>query len=140
MINATRYNSMMGNLLEEAGLPTSDLINSPAQFFTLTQANDLQGLIAIEPYDSVGLLRSLVIKPTLRGQGLGQQLVEFTENWAKENNINTLYLLTTTAAPFFQTLGYTIIERNNAPIAIQSTSQFAGLCPASSTFMAKQLI
>jgi amino-acid N-acetyltransferase len=50
-----------------------------------------------------------------------------------------MFLLTTTAETFFERRGYRRVDRSQAPLAIQSTSEFASLCPASSAFMIKQL-
>jgi amino-acid N-acetyltransferase len=50
-----------------------------------------------------------------------------------------MYLLTTTAEQFFTRRGYTKFERGDAPPGIQSSREFADLCPASSIFMSKPL-
>jgi amino-acid N-acetyltransferase len=50
-----------------------------------------------------------------------------------------VYLLTTTAAPLFLRLGYSNLPRDAAPPAIKTSAEFAGICPASSAFMSKQL-
>jgi amino-acid N-acetyltransferase len=36
-------------------------------------------------------------------------------------------------------MGYRRVDRAEAPPSIQSTREFAGLCPASSAFMVKRL-
>jgi amino-acid N-acetyltransferase len=70
---------------------------------------------------------------------LGVSLVSGAETWAAGQGVKILYLLTTTAAGFFARLGYVAAPRSAAPAAIAATAQFAGLCPASSTFMCKVL-
>jgi amino-acid N-acetyltransferase len=50
-----------------------------------------------------------------------------------------MYLLTTTAETFFERRGYRRVDRTEAPQAIQTTVEFASLCPASSAFMIKRL-
>jgi N-acetylglutamate synthase-like GNAT family acetyltransferase len=72
-------------------------------------------------------------------EGDWQKLVTYLEQQAQDRHIKTLYLLTQTAEPFFRHQGYTITPRNDAPDAIRNTSQFAGLCPASSQLLSKQL-
>lgn len=127
-------------LLEQCRLPTTDLSTCPSlQLFGVSADAALHGMVGLEFYPPVGLLRSLAVSPELRGKGLGGILVEFVESQAREAGIETLYLLTTTAAPFFARLGYASVAREDAPTAIRSTAQFSGLCPASSTFMAKRL-
>jgi amino-acid N-acetyltransferase len=47
--------------------------------------------------------------------------------------------LTTTAESFFAKHGYQRAARESAPAAIRGTREFAGICPASSTFMLRHL-
>ncbi len=70
---------------------------------------------------------------------VAQKLVAKAEAWASEEGVNSLYLLTTTAARFFARLGYEVVPRSQAPSSIENSAQFAGLCPVSATFMCKTL-
>jgi amino-acid N-acetyltransferase len=127
-------------LLQSASLPTADLTEAHLEhFFFREAANTIDGLVGVELYGSDALLRSLVVAPGARSRGLGAALVQHAERHARHCGVSTLYLLTTTAQRFFERLGYRCVERHEAPASIQSTSQFASLCPASSAFMLKQL-
>ena len=127
-------------LLAAANLPTSDLTDDQlTKFFYCGPAAAPLALIGLEIYGNDALLRSLVVDRTLRSAGLGSALVEYAEAHAANNNVGTLYLLTTTAEPFFARRGYHRVDRTVAPEAIRSTREFAGLCPASSAFMFKRL-
>lgn len=127
-------------LLTDTGLPVSDLQDSRSLYlFGLRLDGRLVGVVGIEVYGAVGLLRSLAVAEAHRSAGHGRALVAHAETWASEQGVKTLYLLTTTAAAFFARLGYEAIPRSEAPAAIAATSQFAGLCPSSSTFMRKVL-
>jgi protein-tyrosine-phosphatase len=53
--------------------------------------------------------------------------------------VRTLYLLTTTAEPFFAKHGYARAAREAAPAAIRATREFSGICPSSSAFMSRDL-
>jgi amino-acid N-acetyltransferase len=86
------------------------------------------------------LLRSLVVAENARGKGLGSTLIDHAEQYAASKGVRSIYLLTTTAEALFERLGYERIERSNAPPSIERTREFAGLCPASSAFMSKQLL
>ena len=128
-------------LLSECGLPTADIAaTQPPQFFAITENSRLAAVIGFERFGTVGLLRSLAVAPACRGRGLAQGLVAHVERLAKARGVATLYLLTTSADGFFTRLGYAALERSEAPPAIRATAQFAGLCPASSTFMGKPLV
>jgi len=65
--------------------------------------------------------------------------VRQAEQHARQCGVRRLYLLTTSAADFFARLGYKRLERDGAPAAIRTTSEFATLCPAGSVFMVKEL-
>ncbi|NKI72295.1 GNAT family N-acetyltransferase [Collimonas pratensis] len=127
-------------LLKECGLPFEDLSAGHLQHFqVLTSGESLVGCVGIEDRETDALLRSLVVSDSLRGNGWGLQLLRAIEDHAESIGISALYLLTTTAAPFFEELGYRRIERAGAPAAIQATNQFSLLCPASSTCLFKSI-
>ena len=126
-------------LLQDAGLNSTDLQADKTSLWGYFTGEKLTGIIGLECYGDIGLLRSLAVHETDRQQGIGQKLVTYLEQQAQDRHIKTLYLLTQTAEPFFRHQGYTITPRNDAPDAIRNTSQFAGLCPASSQLLSKQL-
>lgn len=127
-------------LLAEAQLPTSDIwISRSLNLLGVREDGRLVGVVGIEHYGQIGLLRSLAVAERRRNSGFGASLVSNAEAWAAAHGIRTLYLLTTTAAEFFARLGYVVIPRSEAPAAIAETAQFSDLCPASSTFMRKVL-
>jgi amino-acid N-acetyltransferase len=127
-------------LLQAQGLPVSDITDEHLEhFFYIGSDGSPTGLVGIEIYGADALLRSLAVADTSRTQGLGSSLVEHAEDHAAARQVSTMYLLTTTAESFFQRRGYRCIDRVQAPPAIQSTREFATLCPASSAFMIKRL-
>lgn len=127
-------------LLQDAALPTSDLTDDHMKdFFYAGPATAPIGIVGVQFYGADALLRSLVVAAAHRTQGLGQGLVDRAERHARERGAATLYLLTTTAEPFFRSRGYVVTPRDRAPPAIRSTPEFAGLCPASSAFLSRRL-
>jgi len=127
-------------LLASCNLPSADLeARHFAHFFACGPAHALTGVVGLELYGSVALLRSLAVAPEARGQGLGKQLVAHMEAHAAAQGVSALYLLTDTAAPLFLSLGYAVTERAAAPAEIRGTRQFASQCPASAAFMVKRL-
>lgn len=128
-------------LLAACGLPVSDIGSSGSlQLFGAYSGAELIGTVGLEVYAPVALLRSLAVMPERRHSGLGKALIDFAERQAAAQGIDTLYLLTTTATPFFSRLGYAPAAREEAPATIRATVQFSGLCPASSAFMFKPLL
>jgi amino-acid N-acetyltransferase len=127
-------------LLVESGLPTADITATHLQhFFACSSGPDLEGLVGLELYGEVALLRSLAVAPNQRGSGLGSRLVEHAERYARARGVKSLYLLTTTAEAFFLRRGYAQLGRENAPEPIRNTKEFGGICPLSSAFMVKNL-
>lgn len=127
-------------LLESAALPTSDLTDPHmVHFFYVGTAFTPRAIVGVEFCGPDALLRSLVVAPELRTSGLGSKLVEHAEAHARAQGARAVYLLTTTAEQFFRSRGYRVTPRDAAPPAIRSTTEFAGLCPASSAFLSKHL-
>ncbi|MFL9955477.1 arsenic resistance N-acetyltransferase ArsN2 [Paraburkholderia nemoris] len=106
---------------------------------TENAAGTLVGSIGLERHGQNALLRSLAVAHPARNAGIGAALVAHAERMAGANGITQLWLLTTTAAQFFQRKGYEMVDRSRAPVELQSSSQFAVLCPATAALLAKTL-
>ena len=127
-------------LLAAAQLPTEDLTAAHCEhFFFAGSPTEPTGLVGLELFGNVALLRSLVVAPDRRGTGEGAALLRHAEDHARAQGVGTLYLLTTTAESFFAKHGYQRAPRDSAPAAIRATREFSGICPASSAFMMRQL-
>lgn len=127
-------------LLESADLPAVDLTDEHMrQFFYCGPAAEPTALVGVEFCGPNALLRSLVVDPAHRSQGLGEALVRHAENFAREGGAVAMYLLTTTADAFFRRCGYVDADRQTAPAGIRATREFAEICPATSAFLFKQL-
>jgi amino-acid N-acetyltransferase len=127
-------------LLEAERLPASDL-NEQAldRFLIWRNGSAVNGMVGLELYGDVALLRSLVVAGPARGSGAGAALTQAAERLAATLGAKHVYLLTTTADRFFAARGYTKIDRGDAPESIRGTTQFSGLCPSSAVLMMKQL-
>ena len=126
-------------LLEANGLPYRDVRTKPKCFFLGYSGADVVGIGGVEVHGSDGLLRSVVVTESNRGQGYGTALCDALEDSARTDGTETLYLLTTTAAPFFRRRGYEEIARENVPSSIRRTTEFADLCPDSATCLRRDL-
>lgn len=126
-------------LLEASALPTADLAESEIRFHGLTNGAELQAVVGLDPRGEVGLLRSLAVRPELRGHGSGSLLVRSVEAAARAAGMRQLWLLTTTAEGFFRRQGYGAVPRDSAPPALQATTEFRDICPASAVCMMKAL-
>jgi amino-acid N-acetyltransferase len=128
-------------LLADAELPVEDLTPDKLKHFWVARANNgsVIGVIGLEPFHEVGLLRSLAVHPSWRGRGLGLALTRHLEAYASEMGIKTLFLLTLTAAEFFPKLGYQVVQRAVVPEIIATTEEFRDACPASAVCLSKPL-
>jgi amino-acid N-acetyltransferase len=126
-------------LLEDAGLPTSDLLSSEPQFIVACEGGRLVGTGALQWFGPAALLRSVAVASALRGRGLGRMIVRDLERLALSAGATQLILLTQTAKDFFERQGYLIVERREVPPEVQASEEFRSLCPASAVCMAKTL-
>ena len=129
------------SLLTQAGLPTSG-VAAIIEDFLVVRGEEGHVLAAgviewhAEPGNLPdGLLRSVVVDPECRGQGLGQFLIETIKASTKRD----LYLLTETATEFFRKLGFETIDRALAPPALRASEEFRCLCGESAAFMRRSV-
>lgn len=126
-------------LLRDARLPVDDAADH-LEHFTVGSAG--AGLVAVGGFEKHGtdaLLRSFVVAAPMRGRAHGSELLQHVLRDARAAGIETVYLLTRTADPFFARHGFRPVERSEAPHAIRATREFTGLCPASARLMVLSL-
>jgi amino-acid N-acetyltransferase len=126
-------------LLERNDLPYEDVRTGEGEFFLASADGEFVGVGGLETHGAEGLLRSVVVSASRRGRGLGAALVAELEARADDRGVDSLYLLTTTAAAFFERQGFEAVERDAAPPAVRGMTEFRDLCPASATCMRKIL-
>lgn len=64
-------------------------------------------------------VRQVAVKESLQGKGLGSKLNEAVEQYARQNNIQTLYChARKTAVPFYQKLGYQVTSEEFTEVTI----------------------
>ena len=123
-------------LLRSTGLPDADLENgADVEFLGLRAGDDLVAVGGVEVFDGVALLRSVATDERWRGRGLAGRLVRRLEGMLLDRGIEEVFLLTTTAAPFFEKRGYLRTGRDEVPLAIRQTAEFTSLCPSSATVL-----
>ncbi|CUX61971.1 Acetyltransferase, N-acetylglutamate synthase [Agrobacterium deltaense Zutra 3/1] len=116
-----------------------DLTQDGRSFYRFTRDGETVGFGGLESYGECALLRSVVVPVDQRGGGFGEAVTGKLLAQARDDGAKAVYLLTDTAAPFFESLGFRNIARDAAPAAILATRPAANLCPASAALMAKDL-
>lgn len=125
--------------LSTARLPVDDLAEPGRRFYRFDDDGRPIGFGGLELHGAIALLRSVVVLPESRGQGHGQAIVSALLAQAVHLGVAELFLLTEEAAPFFERLGFSHIDRTAAPAAIRQSRQAQHLCPASASLLVHRI-
>lgn len=126
-------------------LKTEDLPEVGAREFTnhfyksVNPENKITGAIGLEIYGHYGLLRSLVVDPRYRNNGLANQLVAQIMKSAAELGLKEVYLLTSTADKYFLKKGFEVRNRQDCPVEIRESREYSSICPVSSALMSRKV-
>lgn len=127
-------------LLRDANLPTEGVLDRfPAGYVVAEAEERVVAVAGLERHGAFGLLRSLVVSPQWRRQGIGQALTERLLDLAATMGLRAVYLLTTTAQAYFAVRGFAHVDRQEVPAEIRTSVEFASACPASAVCMFKKL-
>jgi len=128
----------LARLLEAAQLPLDGVDEGfPHRYAVACVGERVVGAAGLETYGAAGLLRSVVVDDSVRGQGLGRALVQERLEHARRLGLGRIFLLTTTAAAYFRALGFAPASRDEAPAEMRASLEFAGVCPASAVCLSR---
>ena len=100
-------------LIAEAELPTEGVADHfEGGYAVIERKGRVFGVAGLEVYGDAALLRSVAVAKSHRDMGLGALLVLDRLQAAREQRIRAVYLLTTTAARFFERFGFEQIDRS----------------------------
>ena len=122
-------------LLASQALPTAGAQDHLHSFLVAVLQGEVVAVAGAEVHGDVALLRSVAVKSTVQGRGIGRQVVEQVLQEARRRDIAALYLLTETAEDYFSRFGFTRAPRALAPQALRVSAEFNGACAASATLM-----
>ena len=125
--------------LRGAGLPADDLDADDVTLYAFEEDGGVVGYGGLEIVGDDALVRSIVVDPVQRRRGFGRQIVEQVLRNAARCGARRAFLLTTDARAYFETLGFAVVDRNDAPPAVLATRQATGLCPVSAVLMVRAL-
>jgi N-acetylglutamate synthase-like GNAT family acetyltransferase len=126
-------------LLQAHQLPLDGAQAHLHTFLLAVKGVEVIGVAGAEVHGDIALLRSVAVAPDLQSQGVGALLVGTLVDQARRRGIQRLYLLTTTAAAYFERHGFAAIPRADAPGALQGSAEFQGACPAGAVLMVATL-
>ena len=118
-----------------ADLPVEGVGAVLGQFVVADDGSGLIGAAGLEWHGDSALLRSVVVDAASRGRGVARTMVAELLDRAAARNVAGVFLLTTTAERWFARLGFTPIERADAPAEIRASAEFASICPGDATVM-----
>ncbi|MFL5560804.1 MAG: arsenic resistance N-acetyltransferase ArsN2 [Gemmatimonadaceae bacterium] len=126
-------------LLRTAGLPidgVADALASSNGCFVVARAGEeIVGVAGLELHANHALLRSVVVHPNYRSQGLARGLVDDVLDEASRRGVSEVYLLTASANGYFARIGFMPTSRAKVPPGIAGTVEFQHACPASAMVM-----
>lgn len=123
-----------------ACLPMDDLAEVGRTFYAYhILSGRVIGYGGFELYGRDVLLRSVVVPPADGSKGIGRNLLALLQRRAYDQGARQAWLLTATAAPFFERAGFKAVAREHVPQTILATRQFQSLCPASATLMMRMI-
>lgn len=131
--------SEVKKLLQRSNLPFEDIDAHFDNYFVAMIENEIVGVLGTEAYGRLALLRSMAVDVKYRNNEIANSLLQQILQISKENKIQTLFLLTTTAQNYFLKHGFEIVERNQLPDVIQNTKEFQDICPVSAVCMKRDL-
>lgn len=123
-------------ILEHCELPTAGVAEHFNNFIVACDdGGALIGLGGLEIHSHQALLRSVCVTPGYRGRGLGSKLTRLLVEKARNSGCTQVYLLTTTAAGYFEKQGFTRVARADVKGPVLESEEFKHACPASATVM-----
>ncbi|HEV7284860.1 MAG TPA: arsenate reductase (glutaredoxin) [Kaistia sp.] len=126
--------------LQSAGLAIDDLLEPGRTFFAYrTSAGDPVGFGGYEALGDNALVRSIVVLPAWRAQALGRNLAALLQRRAFDAGARRAWVLTSSAAPFFEKIGFKPVARDDAPATVLATRQASSLCPADAALLARTI-
>ncbi len=121
--------SEIRRLLASADLTTAGVGDHLGAYEVAEDDGRIIGSAGLEVYGSAALLRSVAVEPAHRNRGLARELVRRLIARAAAGGVDEVYLLTTTAAGYFQRFGFEAIARDDVTPAVRASAEFGdGLC------------
>ena len=122
-------------LLRASNLPPDGLAGHWRTVLVGRAGAQVVGIAAVECHGEHGLLRSVAVAKSRRGEGLGERLTRAALDLARTEGVSTLYLLTETADRFFPRFGFRVIRRADVDEAVMVSAEFRGACPDTAVAM-----
>lgn len=109
-------------------------------FCHIAESGEIIGVVGVEVYGAVCLLRSLTVREDKRSQGIAHALLTEAVNFARSVKSFEAYLLTETIGDIMSRYGFRDIPREYVPSELLQSPFFNGICPCSCQLMHKNIM
>ncbi|OIJ11759.1 hypothetical protein BKP37_15050 [Anaerobacillus alkalilacustris] len=114
------------HLLAKASLSKRGIEQNIDNFLVVEDPNKkIIGTVGIEPIGKDGLLRSLVLTSENWNAKIGLNFIELAVSYGKQKGYENLYLLTNSSLPFFEYIGFEILDEDKIPVHLKQSEHFA---------------
>ena len=122
-------------LLTTSSLPLEGVDEAFSNFIVAEGGPSIVGTAGLELYGRFALLRSAAVVKGWQGYGVGRALIGEVISRARSRNVDSVFLLTTTAENYFPSFGFQKIERAELPVELNESAELRGACPDTATVM-----
>ncbi len=109
-------------------------------FWIATNNETIIATAGLEVYGQQALLRSVAVNAAYQHQGIGKKIIATILEYAKNLEIEQVFLLTETAELYFQNLGFRQTTRDTVTESMLSSVEFLGACSDSAVLMTRALL
>ena len=92
-------------------------------YWVLEERDRLLGSVGLELGTKSVLLRSAIVEPESRGQGIGRQLAGEALGWAKNEGFSAAYCFSTDAGSYWLRLGFEVCPVDEVVAELQDAPQ-----------------
>lgn len=125
--------------MRSSDLPLDGARDHLDEFLVAELDGQLVACAALERYGRTALLRSVAVDPSQRGNGLGASVVRQAIDAAREEGIESIVLLTTTAENWFPRFGFQRTTREMITGDVTKSAEFRDACPSTAVVMSLKL-
>ena len=111
------------NLLRKHDLRTEGVLKPGTRYWVALNDEGIVGAIGLEPGDTSVLLRSAIVHPDWRGNGLGRELTQSALTWARVAGYRVVYCFSTDAGAYWTALGFRACPVNDVVHALPNSQQ-----------------
>jgi len=110
-------------LLRQNDLWPEGVLEPATHYWVVEEADRLLGAVGIELGAKSVLLRSAIVEPQSRGQGIGRQLATEALDWANKEGFSAAYCFSTDAGSYWLRLGFRVCPVDEVGAELEDAPQ-----------------